>query len=114
MEILQVNINRIGLNILSPTDDDYKTTGIELYKAFESVGFVYVKGHGVSKDVIDKSMETSKQFFNLPPENKKQIARDPDVQQGYVEPGQELFNAKEVHLLCILLKNITIIGLSKL
>ena len=100
MEILQVNISLIGLNNLSPTDDDFKITGIELFKAFESVGFVYVKGHGVSEDVIDKSMETSKHFFNLPPEKKKQIARDPKVQQGYVEPGQELFNAKKVTFLC--------------
>ena len=96
MEILQVNIDSIGLSKSSPTDDDYKNVGIELFKAFESVGFVYIKGHGVPKEVITKSMERSRDFFNLPLENKKQILRDPEVQQGYVEAGQELFNSKAV------------------
>ena len=99
MEILQVNIERIGLNSLSPTDEEYKKVGDELFKAFETIGFVYIKGHGVSKEVISKSMETSKDFFRLPLEKKRQILRDPEIQQGYVEAGQELFNSKVVSIL---------------
>ena len=96
MKILQVNINRIGLDNVSPTDDDYNVTGHELFKAFETVGFVYIKGHGVPKDLMDKSMERSHSFFNLSLEQKKLFLRDPEVQQGYVAPGQELFNSKQV------------------
>ena len=105
MDILQVNIDRIGIDKLAPTDDDYRETGTELFKAFETVGFVYIKGHGISKDVIDKSMERSREFFNLPIEKKKQILRDPDVQQGYVEAGMELFNSKEVNIFKALFRN---------
>ena len=96
MKILEVDIERIGLNSLSPTDEDYQNVGYELFKAFETVGFVYIKGHGVFKHVISKSMETSRDFFSLPPEKKKQLLRDPEVQQGYVEAGQELFNSNVV------------------
>ena len=59
---------------------------------------MYIKGHGISKDVIDKSMERSRTFFNLPLEKKKKILRDPKHQQGYVEAGMELFNSKEVNI----------------
>ena len=96
MEILEVNIESIGLNVTSPTDDEYKKVGEELFKAFETIGFVFITGHGVSKEVVDKSMETSKDFFDLPLDSKNQILRDPEIQQGYVAVGQELFNSKLV------------------
>ena len=96
MEILQVDIDRIGLKVPFPTDEDYTEVGKALFKAFEKVGFVYIKGHGVSKNIIDKSMKTSREFFNLPLEKKKLLLRDPEIQQGYVEAGMELFNYKEV------------------
>ena len=96
MEIKVINISRIGLSTPSPSDEDYRKTGEELFKAFEKVGFVYIKAHGVSKQIIDQSMEKSREFFNLPIERKKQMLRDPDIQQGYVEAGMELFNSKEV------------------
>ena len=96
MEILKVDIEKIGLNASAPTDEDYGYVGEQLFKAFETLGFVYILNHGVSKENIEKSMETSEIFFNLPLESKKQILRDPKIQQGYVEAGQELFNSKLV------------------
>ena len=96
MEIKLVNISRIGLNNSSPSDEDFQLIGDELFKAFERVGFVYIGGHGISNQIIDQSMERSRAFFNLPMEKKKQILRDPEIQQGYVEAGMELFNSKEV------------------
>ena len=99
MEIKVININRIGLSTSSPSDDDYKIVGDELFRAFEKVGFVYIRGHGVSRQTIDQSMERSRAFFDLPIDKKKQMLRDPDIQQGYVEAGMELFNSKEVLIL---------------
>ena len=96
MEIKVIDISRIGLSTPSPSDEDYRETGDELFKAFEKVGFVYIKAHGVSKQIIDQSMERSRAFFNLPIDKKKQMLRDPEIQQGYVEAGMELFNSKEV------------------
>ena len=99
MEILQVNVEKIGLNSSSPTDEDYRKVGEELFRAFETIGFVYIRAHGVSKEVIAQSMKTSKDFFNLPLEEKRQIKRDPDVKQGFIESGQELFDTKVVGIL---------------
>lgn len=99
MDILQVNIEKIGLNSSAPTDEDYRKVGVELFKAFETIGFVYVHGHGVTKEVVAQSMKTSKEFFLLPLDEKRQIKRDPDVKQGYIEAGQELFDSKVVSIL---------------
>ena len=98
MEIKVVDVDRIGLCNVSPSDKDYQITGDELFRAFEKVGFVYIKGHGVSKQTIEQSMEKSRAFFNLPMQKKKQMLRDPEIQQGYVEAGMELFNSKEVFI----------------
>ena len=53
MELHQVDIDRIGLKVPFPTDQDYTEVGKALFKAFEKVGFVYIKGLGVSKNIID-------------------------------------------------------------
>ena len=98
MEIKVVDVDRIGLCNVSPSDKDYQITGDELFRAFEKVGFVYIKGHGVSKQTIEQSMEKSRAFFNLPIQKKKQMLRNPEIQQGYVEAGMELFNSKEVFI----------------
>ena len=98
MEIKVVDVDRIGLCNTSPSDEDYQITGDELFRAFEKVGFVYIRGHGVSKQTIEQSMERSRAFFNLPIQKKKQMLRDPKIQQGYVEAGMELFNSKEVFI----------------
>ena len=96
MEISKVDIADIGLEVSMPSENDYKTVGEKLFEAFEKIGFVYITGHGVSTDVVSNSMETSKEFFLLPEDSKKMILRDPEIQQGYVSAGQELFNSKLV------------------
>ena len=40
-------------------------------------------------------MSASKDFFSLPEEVKDQSLKIPPVEQGYVKPGQEIFDAKE-------------------
>ena len=60
------------------------------------IGFVYITGHGVLQEVITKTMETSKEFFGLPINAKKQILWDPEKQHGYVEAGRELFSSQLV------------------
>ena len=98
MEISKVDIGDIGLYKSNPSDQDYKKVGEKLFEAFEKIGFVYITGHGISNDVISYSMETSKEFFLLPESSKKLILRDPEIQQGYVSAGQELFNSKLVRI----------------
>jgi isopenicillin N synthase-like dioxygenase len=40
-------------------------------------------------------MKASKDFFSLPQEVKNETLKIPPVEQGYVRPGQEIFDAKE-------------------
>ena len=45
-------------------------------------------------------MDISKDFFDLPKDEKDKYSRDEDIQQGYVEPGREIFTdtTKEVKI----------------
>lgn len=62
----------------------------ELGKAFEDVGFVSVKNHGVPQELIDAYYDAVKRFFALPADVKKgyEIA-DLAGQRGYTSFGKE-------------------------
>lgn len=45
----------------------------ELYDAMSEVGFFYIKNHGVSPELQEKSFDTIKSFFKLPIEEKLEI-----------------------------------------
>jgi len=62
----------------------------ELGKAFEDVGFVAVKGHGVPQELIDAYYAVVKQFFSLPTEAKRKY-EIPELagQRGYTSFGKE-------------------------
>ena len=64
-------------------------------QAFSSVGFVYIRDHGIDEEIIKSAMEASKNYFLLPQAKKVAFPRDPVIQQGYVAPGREIFDQKE-------------------
>jgi isopenicillin N synthase-like dioxygenase len=61
-----------------------------LGKAFEEVGFVAVKNHGISDELIEKLYKYVQEFFSLPAEKKKsyEIAGLAG-QRGYTSFGKE-------------------------
>src|SRR5579863_8542769 len=61
-----------------------------LGRAFEEVGFVAVKNHGIPADLIDLLYRYIQQFFSLPAEIKKQYEH-PQLagQRGYTSFGKE-------------------------
>lgn len=61
-----------------------------LGKAFEEVGFVAVKNHGIPDDLINKLYKNVQQFFSLPSEKKKSF-EIPELagQRGYTSFGKE-------------------------
>ncbi|MEP7232929.1 MAG: 2-oxoglutarate and iron-dependent oxygenase domain-containing protein [Ginsengibacter sp.] len=61
-----------------------------LGKAFEEVGFVAVKNHGIQEDLIKSLYKKVQQFFSLPSEKKKNFEM-PDLagQRGYTSFGKE-------------------------
>ena len=70
---------------------DQKASFVQsLGKAYEEVGFVAVKNHGVPDDLIANQYEYVQQFFALPLEKKKQY-EIPGLagQRGYTSFGKE-------------------------
>jgi isopenicillin N synthase-like dioxygenase len=62
----------------------------ELGKAYEEVGFVAVKNHGIPQDLIDELYQYVKEFFSLPSVLKKEYEK-PELagQRGYTSFGKE-------------------------
>ncbi|KAF2657824.1 thymine dioxygenase [Lophiostoma macrostomum CBS 122681] len=65
--------------------------------AFRNTGFVYLKNHGVEKEVVDKCFEWSKKFFALPMETKMLAPHPPggSHHRGYSAPGVEKVSQHE-------------------
>ena len=83
MEISELSLSQIGLQVSNePSREALFFCGKGLREAFSKVGFVYIRDHGISQEVIKNAMEASKQYFMMPAEAKKE--RDFNVQQGYV------------------------------
>jgi isopenicillin N synthase-like dioxygenase len=62
----------------------------DLGKAFENVGFVSVKNHGVSQKLVDDYYAAIKKFFELPTETKKKYEiAGLAGQRGYTSFGKE-------------------------
>lgn len=62
----------------------------QLGKAYEEVGFVAVKNHGIPEEIIDDLYKYVQQFFSLPSE-KKSAYEIPELagQRGYTSFGKE-------------------------
>lgn len=62
----------------------------ELGEAFESVGFVAVKNHGISEEVINSLYKLSKDFFSMDKEQKRGFEVEGGAgQRGYTSFGKE-------------------------
>ncbi|KAH7887559.1 hypothetical protein F5I97DRAFT_1925999 [Phlebopus sp. FC_14] len=62
----------------------------DIVNGFKEVGFVYLTGHGVAREMIDNVYKKSSEFFNLPAEVKDRVAWDnPRANRGYVAVGRE-------------------------
>ncbi|AET03646.1 2OG-Fe(II) oxygenase family oxidoreductase [Medicago truncatula] len=56
---------------------------LKLQSALHSCGFFLVINHGMTSSFLDKVREVSKQFFELPKEEKQKYAREPNNVEGY-------------------------------
>lgn len=67
-----------------------KSTAKDIVCAFKEVGFVYLKGHGISPEIIQNAFKKSDAFFALPLSTKSVLAwDDPRSNRGYVAAGRE-------------------------
>ncbi|MEO7802726.1 MAG: 2-oxoglutarate and iron-dependent oxygenase domain-containing protein [Ginsengibacter sp.] len=77
-------------NFLSGDPDKKKAFVQNLGKAFEEVGFVSVKNHGISNDLIEELYKNVQDFFSLPlVEKQKYEIPELAGQRGYTSFGKE-------------------------
>ena len=61
-----------------------------LGRAFREIGFVALRHHGVPRGTIEALYATAEDFFDLPAEAKRQVARPRrDQNRGYIAYGEE-------------------------
>jgi isopenicillin N synthase-like dioxygenase len=81
----------LDLSRLDAGDAEAAQFRADLLKATHEVGFFYLVGHGVSRDLIDELLAVSRQFFDLPTEAKLQVENIHSPQfRGYTRVGKEL------------------------
>lgn len=81
----------VDLSEFSSGNANSKTAfGEKLGKAYEEVGFVAVKNHGIPAELINHLYRCVKEFFSLPPETKLQYEITGLAgQRGYTSFGRE-------------------------
>jgi isopenicillin N synthase-like dioxygenase len=91
------NIPSVNLSDFLSDDSKRKQKFIkELGEAYEEIGFVALKGHFLSDDLIKKLYKEVKSFFNLPEEIKKAYEIDGlGGQRGYTSFGKESAKGKK-------------------
>jgi isopenicillin N synthase-like dioxygenase len=62
----------------------------EVDAACTEIGFFAIAGHGVAVALVDRMLETSRAFFDLPSVDKQRVARPrPEQSRGYLAVGAE-------------------------
>ncbi len=85
------NIPSVNLADFLSGNPEQKQSFVEkLGRAYEEIGFVALKNHGLSDEITNKLYEQVKAFFNLPEEVKKHYeVRGLAGQRGYTSFGKE-------------------------
>lgn len=84
------NIPKIDLSdFLSGNEERKKAFIHSLGRAYEEIGFVAVKNHGISDELINELYLQVKAFFELPTSTKQQYEDNAGGQRGYTSFGKE-------------------------
>ena len=91
------NIPSVDLSDFVSDDPKRKQKFVnEIGKAYEEIGFVALKGHFLSDELVDKLYSEIKKFFNLPLETKQSYEIEGiGGQRGYVSFGKESAKGKK-------------------
>lgn len=91
MDILFDEIPSLDLADFTSGTPEQKAAFVEkLGEAYQNIGFVAIKNHGLSKDLQDRLYSSIKAFFFLPDDIKKKYEK-PEIgyQRGYTGKGKE-------------------------
>jgi len=73
-----------------------RKTADAIVNGFKEVGFIYLKGHGISPSKVDNVFKKSADFFLLSSSAKDKLAwEDPRANRGYVKIGRERVTQSE-------------------
>lgn len=86
-----LSIPSVDLSDFTKGNDEKRKKFVqELGEAYENVGFVAVKNHGISEDVINSLYKLSKDFFSMDKEQKRGFEVEGGAgQRGYTSVGKE-------------------------
>lgn len=87
-----IDFDTCGLHVDGVAKDEMVRIGKKIKDAFSTVGFCYLKNHGVELDVLENYLAVSKKFFDLPAEDKQRYARPTEVNFGWVAVEREKLN----------------------
>ncbi|XP_039260603.2 uncharacterized protein LOC120336891 [Styela clava] len=77
-----VDMMGCGIDNENIDEESMEPVGYDVYKAFSTVGFVYLRNTGVSMRDVEETMKISKQFFDLSPDVKCKYVYDENY-SGY-------------------------------
>src|SRR5712671_6105192 len=69
--------------LADPASTGARDVALQLCRAYEQVGFAYIVGHGVPRDVIDGAFAASAEFHAAPLERKQSLAIN-RFHRGYI------------------------------
>jgi isopenicillin N synthase-like dioxygenase len=90
-EILYDEVPSLDLHDFTKGDESTKKEFVKkLGEAYQNIGFVAIKNHGLSDELTTKLYESVQEFFALPDEEKQKLERE-DLfgQRGYISKGKE-------------------------
>ena len=83
-------VPELSLKSFTEGDADERRKFIDaLMAGFQYFGFIILKDHAVSRELLARAYEMSKAFFDRPVEEKMKFAAGPDGQRGYTPFGRE-------------------------
>jgi isopenicillin N synthase-like dioxygenase len=86
-EISAEEIPVIDVAGLSSGDPDATLRiGREMRRASETIGFFYVRNHGIAPALLERAFATSKRFFEVAPEQKREVGVN-ELHRGYIGLG---------------------------
>jgi len=87
-----IDFDTCGVHVNRVRKDDMLKVGKEIKEAFSTVGFCYLKNHGVEIDELEGYFKASKKFFDLPADKKLPIERGTESNFGWGAMEREHIN----------------------
>ncbi|XP_071942815.1 uncharacterized protein [Antedon mediterranea] len=91
-----VDFSAYSLDRDQPDQETFQVLIQEVFKAFSTIGFVYLVNTGISREVVKDAFTKSENFFKLPADQKKPFTREKD-NFGFVSIELEGLNPERPH-----------------